>query len=160
MFGTLHTLLAVDTPNGALLAVRKNTTKAFDPSLAGSYKAMTYQKIGANMSSNNYESGTPRLGMVTLSISSTGHLTVKNMVGTILVAATLQPVADAEYLYGPAELEDPCYGSFTFRTISANFQQEVFVTFQDRIALFSIFRARLPWGFGNSYDYMYGVGLK
>jgi hypothetical protein len=26
--------------------------------------------------------------------------------------------------------------------------------------LFSSFRANLPWGNGNTYDYLYGVGLK
>ena len=160
IFGALDGFFAVDTPNGALLALRKAATKAFDPSFAGSYRAMFYQKIGANMGPNNYEGGAPRLGTATLSISSTGHITMRSNVGTILLSATLQPVANASYLYGPAELEDPCYGSFTFRTITSNFQQEVFVTFQDRAALFSVFRAKLPWGFGNTYDYMYGVGLK
>jgi hypothetical protein len=82
MFGRPNGLLAVDTPNGALLATRKTTTKTFDSSFAGSYKAMSYQKTGANMGPNNYESGTPH-GMVTLSISSTGHLTIKNKIGTI-----------------------------------------------------------------------------
>jgi hypothetical protein len=159
MFGTTNGFLAVDTPNGALLAVRKTSTKAFDSSFAGSYRAMFYQKTGANLGPNNNESGTPRLGTATLSISSTGHLTMINA-ATILLTATLQPVADASYVYGPAELDDPCYGSFTFRTINSNFQQDVFVTFQDRLVLFSLFRAKLPWGFGNTYDYMYGVGLK
>lgn len=34
------------------------------------------------------------------------------------------------------------------------------MTFMDRAVLFSSFRADLPWGAGNTYDYMYGVGLK
>jgi hypothetical protein len=30
----------------------------------------------------------------------------------------------------------------------------------DKALLFSSFRANLPWGTGNTYDYFYGVGLK
>jgi len=69
-------------------------------------------------------------------------------------------VADASYLVGAGELEDPCNGLFTFRVSTANSQQDVFVTFMDRAVLFSSFTARLPWGGGNTYDYLYGVGLK
>jgi hypothetical protein len=160
VFGTPDVFLAVDTPNGAMLGLQKAATKDFDSSLAGSYKAMLYQKSGAKMGSNNYESGTPSLAIATLSISATGHLTMKNNIGTTLLSVTLQPVADHSYPYGPAELEDPCYGTFTSRTISSSFQQEVFIAFQERSVLFSYFRAKLPWGFGNTYDYSYGVGLK
>jgi len=63
-------------------------------------------------------------------------------------------------LYGPGELGDPCNGLFTFRLITSGFQQDVFVTFMDRAILFSSFRATLPWGSGNTYDYLCGVGLK
>jgi len=34
------------------------------------------------------------------------------------------------------------------------------MTFMDRAVLFSSFTATLPWGGGNTYDYLYGVGLK
>jgi hypothetical protein len=112
MFGTPNGFLAIDTPNGALFALRKAATKAFDSSFAGSYRAMFYQKIGANIEPNNHESGTTGLGTVTLFICSTGHVTMRNNVDTILLS-TLQPVGR------------------TLRTITSNFQQEVFVTFQD-----------------------------
>ncbi|HEX4487721.1 MAG TPA: hypothetical protein VH088_15715, partial [Terriglobales bacterium] len=64
------------------------------------------------------------------------------------------------YLYGGGSLADPCYGVFTFRVTSGSFQQDMFLTFMDRALLFSSFRADLPWGAGNTYDYLYGVGLK
>jgi hypothetical protein len=44
--------------------------------------------------------------------------------------------------------------------VTSGFQQDVFVTFMDRAILFSSFRATLPWGSRNTYDYLYGVGLK
>jgi len=68
------------------------------------------------------------------------------------------PVADTSYLYGPGELGDPCNRLFTF--ITSGFQQDVFVTFMERALLFSSFRATLPFGSGNTYDYLDAVGLK
>jgi len=43
---------------------------------------------------------------------------------------------------------------------TASSQQDVFVSFMGRAILFSSFKANLPWGSGNTYDYLYGVGLK
>jgi len=76
------------------------------------------------------------------------------------VQATLTPVADTDYLYGPEELQDPCDGLFTFRLTTATSQRDVFVTFMDRAILFSSFKGTLPWSYTNTYDYLYGVGLK
>jgi hypothetical protein len=127
---------------------------------AGTYKAIYYQKTGANIGPNNAETGAASLGNATLAITSGGQVTISDSQGTILVVATLQPVADTSYLYGQGELGDPCNGLFTFRLVTSGFQQDVFVTFMDRAILFSSFRATLPWGSGNTYDYLYGVGLK
>ena len=69
-------------------------------------------------------------------------------------------MADTSYLVGAGELQDPCNGLFTFRVATANFQQDVFVSFMDRAMLFSSFKANLPWGSGNTYDYLYGVGAQ
>jgi hypothetical protein len=161
IFGTPNGIFAVDTPNGAILGLKKATTKNFDPSFAGTYKAIFYEKTGAMTGMNNLESGTPSLGKATLVISSTGHVTVQDAQSNTLVQAVLTPVADTSYLYGtPQQLQDPCFGLFTFRVTTSNSQQDVFVTFMNRAVLFSSFKATLPWGSGNTYDYLYGVGLK
>jgi hypothetical protein len=150
----------VDTPNGAILGLKKAASKDFDPSFAGSYKAIYYEKRGALTGPNNVETGTPSLGKATLVIGSNGQVGVQDAQGNVLVQATLTPVADTPYLFGPGELQDPCYGLFTFRVATANSQQDVFVSFMGRAVLFSSFRADLPVGASNTYDYLYGVGLK
>ncbi len=161
IFGTPNGIFAVDTPNGAILGLKKATSKNFDPNFAGTYKAIFYKKTGATTGQGNLETGTPSLGKATLVIGSTGQVTVQDAQSNTLVQATLTPVADTAYLYGSAQqLQDPCYGLFTFRITTANSQQDVFVTFMDRAVLFSSFTATLPWGGGNTYDYLYGVGLK
>jgi hypothetical protein len=87
-------------------------------------------------------------------------VTVQDAQGNTLVQAALTPVADASYLVGAGKLQDSCNGLFTFRVSTANSQQDVLVTFMDRAVLFSSFTAYPPWGSGNTYDYLYGVGLK
>jgi hypothetical protein len=160
VFGTANGIFAVDSPNGAILALKKAASKNFDPSFAGTYKAIYYQKTGASTGVGNVETGTPGLGSASLIIGGTGDVTVQDSHGGKLVQATLTPVADASYLVGTGELQDPCNGLFTFRVSTANSQQDVFVTFMGRAVLFSSFTANLPWGSGNTYDYLYGVGLK
>jgi hypothetical protein len=160
VFGTENGVFAVDTPNGAILGFRKSSSKDFSPAFAGNYKAVYYQKTGALTGPGNVETGTPQVGNATLLISSGGQATIQDGNGFVVLTATLQPVADVPYLYGPAELQDPCYGVFTFRIITPNAQQDVFMTFMDRSVLFSTFTATLPWGAGNTYSYLYGVGLK
>ncbi len=44
IFGTPNGVFAVDTPNGAILGLKKAASKAFDPTFAGTYKAIYYQK--------------------------------------------------------------------------------------------------------------------
>jgi len=161
VFGTGNGVFAVDTPNGAILGLQKAGSKNFDPSFAGTYKAIYYEKTGASTGMGNVESGTPSLGNATLAVNSSGQVTVSDSQGTTLIQATLTPVADTSYLYGSAgELEDPCNGLFTFRVVTASSQQDVFVTFMDRAMLFASFKANLPWSSGGTYDYLYGVGLK
>ena len=93
-------------------------------------------------------------------IDASANITVIDAKGKILVQAILMPVADTAYLYGTGELQDPCFGLFTFRMTMENWQRDVFVSFLDRAILFSSFKANLPWGFGSTYDYLYGAGLK
>jgi hypothetical protein len=143
------------------MGLKQAATKDFDPTFAGAYKAIFYQKANATTGQGNVETGTPSLGSATLVIDAQANLTVQDSQGKIIIQTTLAPVADTAYLYGGAgQLTDPCYGLFTFRVISAGSRQDVFVTFVDRAVLFSSFTTSLPVQPGNSYDYFYGVGLK
>jgi hypothetical protein len=160
IFGTANGIFAVDTGNGTVFGLKKAATKDFDPTFAGTYKAIYYQKTGASTGMGNVETGTPSLGNATMVIDASANVTVTDSNGKTLVQATLTPVADTPYLYGTGELQDPCFGLFTFRVTTANSQRDVFVSFMDRAILFSSFKTGLPWGSGNTYDYLYGVGLK
>src|ERR1700731_2321962 len=142
MFGTQNGIFAVDTPNGAVLGLLKASSKDFDPTFAGTYKAIFYQKTGASSGQGNVETGTPSLGNATLVVGANGAVTLKDAQNTVLAQGTLAPVADTPYLYGSSgELSDPCFGLFTFRVLTPTSQQDVFVTFQGRAVLFSYFRA-------------------
>ncbi len=161
VFGTPNGVFAVDTPNGAIIGLKKASTKAFNPAAAGTYKAIYYQKTGATTGLGNVETGIPSLANATIIVGSTGQITVQDKTGATIVQTALTPVADAPYLYGSAgELTDPCFGLFTFRIASATKQQDVFVTFVDHAILFASFTEVLPASGSNPYDYLYGVGLK
>jgi hypothetical protein len=161
VFGTANGVFAVDTGNGAILGLRKAASKNFDPSFAGFYKAIFYQKTKARTGAGNVETGTANLGHASLTVDGNGYVVVSDAQGTTIMEASLTPVADATYLYGSAgQLQDPCNGVFTFRLTSPSAQQDVFVTFMDKAMLFSSFTANLPWAQGSTYDYLYGVALK
>jgi hypothetical protein len=160
VFGTPGGVFAVDTHNGAIIGLKKATSKNFDVAVAGTYKAIYYQKMGASTGQGNVETGTPSLGNATITIAANAQVTVQDTQGNTLVQTTLTPVADTPYLYGSNELTDPCYGLFTFRVTTANSQQDVFVAFMDHAMLFASFTGALPANQGKPYDYLYGVGLK
>ena len=161
VFGTAQGMFIVDTTNGAIMGLKQAATKAFDPTFAGTYKAIFYQKTNATTGAGNVETGTPSLANSTLVIDAQANVTVRDAQGNTFVQTRLTPVADTSYLYGTAgELAHPCYGLFTFRISSANSQQDVFVAFMDRAVLFASFTMPLPLQQGNSYNYLYGVGLK
>jgi hypothetical protein len=161
MFGTQNGIFAVDTGNGAILGLLKAKTKDFDPTFAGSYKAIFYEKTGANTGQGNIETGTPSLGNATFVVGANGVVTLQDAQNNTLAQGTLAPVADTSYLFGSgSELSDPCFGLFTIRMTTANSQQDFFVTFQGRAALFSSFKGVLPASQGGTYDYFYGVAIK
>lgn len=160
VFGTPNGVFAVDSSNGAIIGLKKAASKTFDPATAGTYKAIYYQKTGASTGVGNVETGTPSLGKATIVVGSNAQITVQDSLGATIVQTSLTPVADAAYLFGAGELTDPCFGLFTFRITTANSQQDVFVTFVDHALLFSSFTEVLPVAPGNTYDYLYGVGLK
>jgi len=161
VFGTPNGVFAVDTPNGAILGLNKAATKTFDPSTAGTYKAIYYQKTGARTGVGNAETGTPSLRNAVIVVDANAQIAVQDTLGHTIVQATLTPVADAAYLYGSTgELNDPCNGLFTFRVVTPNSQQDVFVAFVEHAVLFSSFTGPLPVTQSSTYDYLYGVGLK
>jgi len=159
IFGTADGIFAVDTPNGAILGLTQATSPNFDPTVAGSYNAIYYEKTGASTGQGNVESGTPSLGNATLIVGASGQVTFTDAKGNPLAQGTLTPVAQVSYLYGAAgQLSDPCYGLFTFRLTTATSQQDVFVSFLGQAMLFSAFTANLSQP--GTYSYFYGVGLK
>lgn len=161
VFGTANGIFAVDTHNGAILGLKKAAAKDFVPSFAGSYTAIYYEKTGASTNNGDIETGTASLGNATVAVTSGGQVTISDAQGATMAQATLTPVADVPYLFGTSgELQDPCYGLFTFRVTTGNSQQDVFVTFMDKAMLFSSFSANLPWSSGGTYNYFYGVALK
>jgi len=161
VFGTANGIFAVDTPNGAILGLKKAASKNFDASVAGSYKAIYYQKINASTGAGNVETGSPSLGNAVVTVSNSGQITMTDSSGNQLAQGRLTAVGDASYLYGSAgELQDPCYGVFTFRATTSSSQQDFFVSFQGQAMLFSSFTANLPWATIGTYNYFYGVGLK
>jgi hypothetical protein len=128
VFGTAGGMFVVDSTNGAIIGLKKAASKAFDPTVAGTYKAIYYQMTGAHTGQGNIETGTPSLGNAIIVNGANAQVTVQNSVGTTLVSTTLTPVEDTSYLYGTNELTDPCHGLFTFRITTPNVQQQdVFV---------------------------------
>jgi hypothetical protein len=162
VFGTANGFFMDDSPNGSIIGLQKAATKAFDPTVAGTYGAMFYQKTGASTGPGNVETGTPLLGRATIAITASGGVTVTDSSGNVVTTAQLTPVADTNYLYGsPGELTDPCYGMFTFRTVAGGVQQDVFMSFVQNAVIFATFSAPTPWTpQSGTYNYIYGVGLK
>jgi hypothetical protein len=162
VFGTANGVFAVDNPNGTIFGLQKAASKNFDPSFAGTYTAMYYQKTNASTGSDNTETGTPGMGTASIVISSTGQITITDSHGNQMAHGTLNAVADKPYLYGSGgELQDPCWGVFTVRIATNNSQQDVFATFLSNSMLFSSFSAKVPWSQqGGTYNYFYGIGLK
>lgn len=158
VFGTVNGLFAMDTNTGAVLGLQKAASKAFDSLFAGTYSAMYYSKSGASIAGGT-ESGSVNLGEATISVTSSGGVTVKDSQGNTMLTGTLTAVADAAYLQGAGQLNDACNGLFTVRVSTAASQQDLFMAFQDRTVLFESFTAPLPLHSGGTYDYVYGVGM-
>jgi len=161
IFGTQNGFFAVDTGAGTILGLPKAKSKSFDPSVAGSYKAIFYKKASAQMGQNNAESGTPQEGTATVKVGANGLVTITDGQGNTFATGTLAAIADTPYIYDgtPNTLPDPLWGMFTFGTSAAS-QQDVFVTFQGNAVIFSSFQTALPPAQNGSYTYFYGVGLK
>jgi len=162
IFGTASGFFMVDTPNGAIIGLKKAPTAALNAANAGTYKGMFYQKINASTGQGNFENGTPSMNQTTVAVTASGGITITDTNGSTRMQGTLIPVSSASYLYDgtSSELRDPCNGLFTFRVTTGNAQQDVFVTFVGNAVVFSAFEASTPWANGRStYNYMYGVAL-
>jgi hypothetical protein len=162
VFGTQSGFFVVDSGAGAILGLPKSAAKSFDPSDAGTYTAIFYEKTGAQAGQGNTESGTPLQGQATVVISTSNLMTITDSQNNTLATGTLAAVADTSYLYDNTanELSDPLFGMFTFRMSTGGVQQDVFVSFQGNAAIFSSFQTALPIQGSAPYTYYYGVGLK
>jgi len=165
VFGTQNGLFAVDNSNGAILGLPKAASKLFDPSVAGAYSAIYYEKPNAQMQGQgnaSVEVGTATEGKASVTVSAAGGVTIVDSQGNAMASGNLLPVADVTYIYdaSPSKLADPCYGMFTFETVTASLHQEVFVTFQGHAVIFSSFQTALPVQNNGTYTYFQGVGLK
>ncbi len=165
VFGTQSGLWAVDNSNGAILGLPKAATKDFDPASAGTYSAIYYEKPNAQMQgqgNSSVEVGTPVEGKATVTVSGSGVVTITDSQSNIIASGALVPVADTSYICDgtSGKLADPCYGMFTFETITASLHQEVFVTFQGNAVIFESFQTALPVQNNGTYTYFQGVGLK
>jgi hypothetical protein len=161
-FGTPSGFFAVDTGNGTILSLPQAAAKSFDASVAGSYKAIYYEKADAAVGPGNVETGTPTEGVGSITVSASGVVTITDNQGKTLATGTLSAVADTSYLYdgNSSELSDPLYGMFTFRTTTASSRQDVFAQFEGNAMIFSSFETGLPIAGYAPYTYFYGVGLK
>ena len=161
VFGTQNGLFAVDTGAGTILSQPKAASKDFDPATAGTYKALFYKKVNAQMGNNNAESGTASEDNGTVTIGADGSVVITDSQGNTMASGTVQAIADTSYIYDGTSntLSDPLYGMFTFRTSDTS-QQDVFVTFQGSSVIFSSFKTALPLVQNGVYEYFYGVGLK
>jgi len=161
-FGTPSGFFVVDTGNGTILSLPKAASKSFDPSYAGTYTTIYYEKANAQTGAGNVETGTPSEGEGTVTITAAGLVIITGSQNNTLATGTLAPVADTAYLYNGTSnmLSDPLYGMFTFRMSSGGVQQDVFVSFQSGAVIFSSFQTALPIAGYAPYTYYYGVGLK
>jgi len=164
VFGTQNGLWAVDGGNGAILGLPKASTKAFDPTTAGTYTAIYYEKAGAQTGQGNVETGTASQGKATLTIGANGSVTLIDIQNNTLASGTLVAVADSSYIYDGTmnTLSNPCNGMFTARVTAGNGdRQDFFVSFQGKAAVFGSFQTAVPVvAQPPTYTYFYGVGLK
>jgi hypothetical protein len=161
VFGTQNGMFAMDGTGGAVIGLPQASSKDFDPTVAGTYSAIYYQKVDAQMQ-NNVEVGTPSEGKATVVVDSSGGVTIiDNQSNTTLANGTLVAIADDTDLYdgSTSKLSSPCNGLFTF-VATGTTHQETFVTFVSNAVIFSGFETAWPAVNNGTYTYFYGVGLK
>jgi len=160
IFATQGGFFVVDNPNGSIISVPQAGSSAFDPSAAGTYKALAFAKT-ASMGGGN-ETGAGTVAGYTVTLSAAGLLTVKNAAGATLTSQTIQPVASVASLMatGSGQLP-PCPGMFTCEVINGAVRQDVYLEFIDQAILFCSYAYDTSQVTGNpSYSYFYGVAMK
>ncbi|MGA2278378.1 MAG: hypothetical protein ABSG00_12325 [Terracidiphilus sp.] len=163
IFGTANGFFIVDSPNGSIIGLPKAASAAFDPTVAGTYNGVFYEKANAQTGVGNVETGTASTSQATIVVTAAANITVTDSNGNTIINATLTPVANSSFLYGTGsdgKLTDPCNGLFAFRAVTGTYEHDVFVTFVGNSVVFSKFSANLPWSQSSGYSYWYGVGLK
>lgn len=160
LFGSQSGVFAIDRPDGSLLGVRKAPLKDFDPKSVGGYRGIYLQKLGAGPGEFNSETGTASFEVANLSVGGDGRFSLSSREGNSVLSGNMVPLVDAPYLHGGHKPEDPCYGTFTFRTIAQDSRQDVFVIFSGHLVLFSAFKTFLGPLSSETYEYLYGVGLR
>jgi hypothetical protein len=152
--------LAIDTSNGNLLMIEQPSSKDFDSTRSGHYRALLYGKVGAMGGPDNApEPGAANVVLAEITVDSNGHLTAVDSAGGLIADNDLTPVGDATYLTGPGRLDPAhCNGIFTFRTTVSGGYEDIFVVFTARAILLASFTPEAGDG-GDRYDYFYGAGL-
>ena len=151
--------LAIDMNNGNMVMVDQPQSTAFDPSSAGLYHALIYQKRNSRrVSEGQVEPGTAEVFEVEVAINDQGHLGMKRD-GATVEDVDLIPVSEADYLTGPNKLDaSRCAGLFTYRKpVGAGFQ-DVFVVFMGHGMLVSSFTPSDQNA--GEYQYFYGAAIK
>lgn len=155
--------LAIDTSNGNIVMLDQPASKDFDPTTAGTYRALAYVKTGAQGGADDApEPGVANVTPVDLAVDVRGHVTAVDASGVKLMDNDLKPVADAAYLTGAGHLEAArCNGVFTYRIAAGAGSRDVFVIFTKEGLLFSSFAPESIEGGGDApYDYFYGAAVK
>jgi hypothetical protein len=167
MFGTQNGLFAIDGTGGSVIGLPQASSKDFDPSVAGTYSAIYYEKQNAQMQgqcpASCSETGTPSEAKATVTDNAAGLVTITDIQSSsILASGTLVAIADDANLFdGTAnKLSGPCWGLFTFPGTDPNVHQETFVAFESNAIIFSSFETAWPVVNNGTYTYFYGVGLK
>ena len=163
IFATNSGLLAVDTGNGSLVCFHQATGSAFNPAVAGTYRALAFAKSGATTGAGNVE--TPTVGTVTkysISLDTSGLISVTDSSSAVVASGTIAPF-DSTLTNG---IGNACPGMFHLtipRTAADGMtavNQELFLTFVGDAVMFSSFEPDPQPTDNRTYDYFYGVALK
>ena len=163
IFATQGGFFVVDNPNGSIISVPQAGSSAFDPSAAGTYKALAFAKTASMGGGSGLETGTGTVASYTLTLSAAGLATLTDASGTVLASQTLLPVAQVPSLLatGTGQLPNPCPGLFTFEAMNGTVRQDVYLEFINQAILFGTFSYdTAQTGSNPAYAYAYGIALQ
>lgn len=144
--------LAFDLPSGNMLLFPAKDTKAFDPSVAGTYEVLTYEKTWAHGGGD----GVPEPGVVgvrreSVVVGADAHV---EFVSTAF-GGKLSAVADT-VLADPGHLAAASTHGLYRTVLEDSGARELFVTFTKTGLVFGWFES----GVGDSFEYGYGAGVR